>query len=336
MSAPLSRMLLCLSVVNLVLFTDDASWGGETPLENIRVAYSAISPTQLHGRVPLEAGFYRKNGLDVEMVLFTGAPVAVASLVAGETPIIQAGGVGVISSNLNGSGAVLLAGAINRFPYQLFASPEIRTVQDLKGKKFGVARIGAADHSSAAIVLKKYGLNPEREITFIQVGSVPARLAALLGKSIHATLLIPPETLKAREGGLRMLLDFTQMDIEYQHTGIATTKDFIKRRPDTVRRFVKAYVEGIHYILTDPRGTREIMRKFLKVKEAQAIEEAYSGLVLKVTRRVPYPTEKGIQLILDQLGATNPKAAKAKPADFVEASFLRELEESGYIDRLYR
>jgi len=322
--------------VNTLLHYEGRLAWGEGHLENLRVAYSAISPTQLHGWLPLVTGLYKKHGLDVEMILFTGAPLAVASLVAGETPIIQAAAVGVISSNLASSGAVMLTGAINRFPYQLFVSPEIKAVQDLKGKKFGVARIGAGDYSSATIVLKQQGLDPEKEVVFIQVGSVPSRLAALLGKSIHATLLIPPETLKAREAGLRMLLDFTQIDIEYQHTGIATTRDFIKKRPDTVRRFVKAYVEGIHYILTNPKGTREIMRKFLKLKEDQAIEEAYNGLVLKVTRRVPYPTEKGIQLILDQLGATNPKAAKAKPADFVEASFLRELEESGYIDRLYR
>lgn len=336
MKNPFFRVLLWFLTISLGVFMGDPTVWGEGQLERLRVAYSAISPTQLHGWLPVETGFYRKNGLDVEMVLFTGAPVAVAALVAGETPIIQAAAAGVISSNLAGSGAVMLAGAINRFPYQLFVTPEIKSIQDLKGKKFGVARIGAGDYSSATIVLKRQGLDPERELTFVQVGSVPTRLAALLGGSIQATLLIPPETLKARERGLRMLLDFTQLDVEYQHTGIATTKDFIRRRPDTVCRFMKAYIEGIHYILTNPKGTKELMRKFLKVKEDQAIEETYNGLVLKVTRRVPYPTEKGIQLILDQLGATNPKAAKAKPADFMETSFLKELEESGYIDRLYR
>ena len=308
---------------------------GHAQMEKLRVAYSAISPTQLHGVIPLEAGFYKKNGLDVELILFSGAPLAVSAMIAGETPIIQAAAVGVVNSQINGSDAVLLTGAINRFPYQLYVDKTILRIQDLKGKKFGIARIGAGDHSSATIVLKNQGLDP-KDLTFVQVGSVPTRLAALIGGSIQATLLIPPETLQGKEAGFRMLLDFTELDVEYQHTGIATTRAFIKKKPDIVRRFVKSYVEGVHYILTNPVGTKKIMRKFLKAKSDAAIDETYDGLVLKVTRRVPYPTDQGIQVILDQLKATVPAAAKARPEDFTDTSFLKQLEGSGYIASMYR
>ena len=307
---------------------------GQTQLEKLRVAYSAISPTQIHGVVPLEAGLYKKNGLDVELVLFSGAPLAVSAMIAGETPIIQAAAVGVVNSQINGSDAILLTGAINRFPYQLYVDKTITRIQDLKGKKFGIARIGAGDHSSAMIVLKRQGLDPQKDLTFVQVGSVPTRLAALVGGSIQATLLIPPETLQAKQAGFKMLLDFTALDVEYQHTGIATTRSFVRNKPDIVRRFVKAYVEGIHYILTNPVGTKKIMRKFLKAKNEAAIDETYEGLVLKVTSRIPYPTYEGIQLILDQLKA--PAAAEADPKDFTDISFLKELENSGYIAKMYR
>jgi NitT/TauT family transport system substrate-binding protein len=329
-------MLLSLLCVNLLLSIEDPSAWGQTQLEKIRVAYTVISPTQLNVWTPLETGLYRKNGLDVELVLLVGAPLAVAAMVAGETPIIQTGASAVITSNLSGSGALLIAGAVNRFPYVLFVTEEIKRVEDLIGKKFGVSRVGSADHASAATVLEKYGLNPDRDITWVQVGSVPARLAAMQINAIQAALLQVPETLKAKEAGFKPLLDFTKLDIEWQQNGVATTRDFIQKRPETVRRFMKAYIEGIHYNLSNPNGTQKILQKYLVIKDQKTLEESYNEVVLKLTHRVPYPTEKGIQTFLDQLKAKNPKAAQAKPTDFIDNSFLKELEETGYIDRLYR
>lgn len=330
------RGYIFLFALGLALLAGTPSLWAATLSGRIRLAYSAISPTQLPIFVPLEAGFYRSNGLDVEMVLVTGAPAAVAAMVAGETPIIQVAGVGAISSNLNGSGAILLAGAINRFPYQLFVTPDIQTVADLRGKKFGVSRVGGGDYTAALIVLKNQGLSADREINFVQVGTVPTRLGAMQRGAIQATLLMAPETVVAKQAGLRMLLDFTQIDVDYQQTAIASTRHFVQTRPDVVRSFMKAYVEGIHYMLANPDGTKKIMAKFLQQKDSKALEEAYSQVILKLIRRVPYATEKGIQLILDQLKATNLKAATAKPSDFIEAAFLKELEESGYIEALYR
>ncbi len=330
------RMLLSLLCIKLALCMEDPSAWGQTQLEKIRVAYTVISPTQINVWTPLETGLYRKNGLDVELVLLVGAPLAVAALIAGETPIIHTGASAVITSNLSGSGAVLIAGSVNRFPYVLFVTDEIKRVEDLKGKKFGVSRIGSADNASAAIVLERYGLNPDSDIAWVQIGSVPARLAAMQVNTIQATLLQPPETLKAKEIGVRSLLDFTKLDVEWQQNGAATTRDFIRRKRDTVQKFMKAYVEGVHYNLTNPKGTQKILRKYLAVKDEKAIEESYNEVVLKLTRRVSYPTEKGIQIFLNQLKAKNPKAAQARPGDFIDNSFLKELEESGYIDRLYR
>ncbi|MBI4489023.1 MAG: ABC transporter substrate-binding protein [Deltaproteobacteria bacterium] len=332
---PSFRGYIFLLALALAVLAGTPSLWAASSAGRIRVAYSAISPTQLPIFVPLEAGFYRKNGLDVEMVLIAGAPAAVAALVAGETPIIQVAGVGAISSNLSGSGAILLAGVINRFPYQLFVTPDIQTVADLRGKKFGVSRVGGGDYSAALIVLKNQGLSADREINFVQIGTVPARLGAMQKGSIQATLLMAPETVVARQAGLRVLLDFTQIDVDYQQTAVASTRDFVQRRPDLVRSFMKAYVAGIHYMLSNPEGTKKIMGKFLQQKDDRALEEAYSQVILKLTRRVPYPTEKGIQLILDQLKAANLKAATAKPSDFIETMFLKELEESGYIEALY-
>lgn len=309
--------------------------GGQAQIEKLRVAYTVISPTQLNVWTPKETGLYAKHGLDVELVLLVGAPLAVTAMLAGETPIIHTGASAVITSNLAGSGSVLIAGSVNRFPYVLFVTDQIKKLEDLKGKKFGVSRIGSADNAAAITVLERYGIK-ESDITYLQAGSVPARLAAMQTNAIQATLLQPPETLKAKEAGVRSLLDFTKLDVEWQQNGIAVTRDYIKKKADTVRRFMRAFVEGIHYNLINPKGAQKILQKYLTIKDEKSIEESYNEIVVKLTRRVPYPTESGIQLFLDQLKSKNPKAAQAKPSDFTDTSFLKELEESGYIDRLYR
>ena len=303
--------------------------------EKIRIAYTVISPTQLNVWTAKEAGYYAKNGLDVELVLLVGAPLAVTAMLAGETPIIHTGASAVITSNLTGSGAVLVAGSVNRFPYVLFVTDEIKRVEDLKGKKFGVSRIGSADNAAAQTVFERYGLKAD-DVGYVTIGSVPARLAAMQTNAIQATLLQPPETLKAKEIGVRALLDFTKLDVEWQQNGVAVTRDYIKRKSDTIRRFMRAYVEAVHYNLTNAKGAQNILRKYLDIKDDKAIEESYNEIVVKLTRRVPYPTEPGIQLFLDQLKSRNPKAAQAKPSDFTDVSFLKELESSGFIDRLYK
>ena len=304
-------------------------------LEKLRVAYTVIAPTQATIWTAKEMGFYAKHGLDADLVLLVGAPLAVTALVSGETPIVHAGASAVVTSNLQGSGAVLVAGGANRFPYVLFVTDEIKRVEDLRGKKFGVSRIGSADNAAAITVLNRFGIK-EADVTYVQAGSIPSRLAAMQTNALQATLLQAPETLKAKEIGMRPLLDFTKLDVEWQLNGVAATRDYIKKRPDTIRRFLRAFVEAGHYNLTNPKGAQQILQKYLAIKDEKSVEEAYNEIVAKLTRRVPYPTEPGIQLYLDQLKARNPKAAQAKPSDFTDISFLKELESSGFIDKLYK
>ncbi len=326
--------------IGLIVFLASAvslhySLANAQTLEKLRVAYTVIAPTQANVWTAKEMGFYAKHGLDADLVLLVGAPLAVTALVSGETPIVHAGASAVVTSNLQGSGAVLVAGGANRFPYVLFVTDEIRRVEDLRGKKFGVSRIGGADNAAALTVLNRFGIK-ETEVTYVQAGSIPSRLAAMQTNALQATLLQAPETLRAKEIGLRPMLDFTKLDVEWQLNGVATTRDYIKRKPDTVRGFLRAYVEASHYNLSNPKGAQKVLQKYLAIKDQKSVEEAYHQIVAKLTQKVPYPTEPGIQLYLDQLKAKNPKAAQAKPSDFTDISFLKELEASGFIDKLYK
>ena len=335
MSSLFFRIFVSCLCTPLVLSMTHSSTNAQTQLEKLRVAYTVIAPTQATIWTAKEMGFYAKHGLDVDLVLLVGAPLAVTALVSGETPIVHAGASAVVTSNLQGSGAVLVAGGANRFPYVLFVTDEIKRVEDLRGKKFGVSRIGSADNAAAITVLNRFGIK-ETDVTYVQAGSIPARLAAMQTNALQATLLQAPETLKAKEIGMRALLDFTKLDVEWQQNGVATTRDYIKKKPDTVRRFIRGFVEGSHYNLTNPKGAQKILQKYLSIKDTKSVEESYNEIVAKLTLKVPYPTEPGIQLYLDQLKIKNPKAAQAKPSDFTDISFLKELEASGFIDKLYR
>jgi NitT/TauT family transport system substrate-binding protein len=335
MQGPILRLWIrILSVINFSLFTV-FSVPAHSQTEKLRVAYTVIAPTQATLWTANELGLFAKHGLDVELVLLVGAPLAVTALVSGETPIVHAGASAVITSNLQGSGAVLVAGGANRFPYVLFVTDEIKRVEDLRGKKFGVSRIGSADNAAAITVFNRLGIK-DTEITYVQAGSIPARLAAMQTNALQATLLQAPETLKAKEIGMRPLLDFTKLDVEWQQNGVATTRDYIKKKPDTVRRFIRGFVEGSAYNLNNPKGAQKVLQKYLAIKDDKSVQESYNEIVAKLTLKVPYPTEPGIQLYLDQLKIKNPKAAQAKPSDFTDIGFLKELESSGFIDRLYK
>jgi NitT/TauT family transport system substrate-binding protein len=332
---PFVRPFLAFLCLPFVLSMSCSSVDAQSQPEKLRVAYTVIAPTQASLWTANELGLFAKHGLDVELVLLVGAPLAVTALVSGETPIVHAGASAVVTSNLQGSGAVLVAGGANRFPYVLFVTDEIKRVEDLRGKKFGVSRIGSADNAAAITVFNRLGIK-DTDITYVQAGSIPSRLAAMQTNALQATLLQAPETLKAKEIGMRPLLDFTKLDVEWQQNGVATTRDYIKKKPDTVRRFLRAFVEGSAYNLTNPKGAQKILQKYLAIKDDKSVQESYNEIVAKLTLKVPYPTEPGIQLYLDQLKIKNPKAAQAKPSDFTDVSFLKELESSGFIDRLYK
>jgi NitT/TauT family transport system substrate-binding protein len=328
---PVLRLFLCLTLLAAVLRARAA----EGQAEKIRVAISSISTSQVNVWVPLDTGFFKKNGLDIELVYISGAPVGTAALMSGEVAISQGGVTGSITSNLKGSGTYIILGGADRFPYQLVVHQNIKQISDLKGKRFAVSRIGSADHTATMFVLPKLGIQPDKEMNIVQVGSVPARFAALINGSVQGALLIPPETVKARELGYRILTNFADIDIHYQQNGVYTTRAFITKRPDILRRFAIAYSEGNHYIHTNSEGTQKIMRKYLHGDE-KAIKEAYSEVVLKATPKIPYPSKPGIQTLIDFLAKSAPEAASTKPDDFIDAKFVKELDDSGFYARLYR
>ena len=173
-------------------------------------------------------------------------------------------------------------------------------------------------------------------MTILEIGSQPARFAALEAGKIQGAMVAVPLTLKAKALGFHALADLQMLGLEYQHTGLATTQGLIKSRPDLVRNVMKAYVEGIHYYKTQRAESLAILGKYLKTSDTDVLMEVYKNIGLKLTPEKPYPTLRGIEVILREIAARNPKTKSARPEEFMDLTFVKELDSSGFIDRLYK
>jgi NitT/TauT family transport system substrate-binding protein len=329
----------------LLLWTLASLWSGAAlsaeksqvpPLEKVRIAYSSISGNQVPAWVAQEKDFFRKNGLDVELVFIEGGTRAVNALTSGDVSFSQMAGPSVLQSNLQGLDVVIIAGFLNTMDYQLMVHKSITRPDQLKGKALAVSRFGSSSDFATRYALDKYGLVPEKDVTILEIGSQPARFAALEAGKIQGAMVAVPLTLKAKSLGFHALADLQMLGLEYQHTALVTTQSLIKSKPQLVRNAVKAFVEGIHYYKTHRKEAVAILQKYLKHNEVQDLEETYEAIGLTLIPEKPYPTLRGIQIMLRELSGKDPKARTARPEQFVEMSFVKELDSSGFIDRLYK
>jgi NitT/TauT family transport system substrate-binding protein len=303
-------------------------------LTRLTVGYSAISGDQLPAWVAKETGIFEKNGLDVQLIFFTGGTTAVMALVSADTPISQVAGAGVINSALAGSDAVLIVGGITSLNYYLMAQSHIKTPEQLKGGSVAISRFGAASDFIARFALSKIGLTPGKDVTLVQIGSTSARMDATLAGRVQATVINPPASFIAEKRGMTTLADLPKLGLVYQHTSAATTKRYIRENPDIVRRYVKSQVEAVHRIYTDKETSIKVLSKYFgRGVEREILEKTWENLLNdSVLPRKQYPSLGGIKTILE----TEAKGKPGKPEDFVDLTFIRELDKSGYIDSLYK
>lgn len=308
------------------------------PLHKFTAGYAGVDVPQLPIWLAKETAIFKKNGLDVQLISFTGGPTAIAALISGDVPITQVSAPGVIRSNLTGADVVLIAGVTPTLDFWLISRSDIKTPEQLKGGSIGIGRFGGVNDFTLDFLLPKLGLTVGKDVTIRQVGSVPVRLTALEAGQIHATLLSPPSSLMAQKRGLKVLADVAALGMVFQHTSVVTTRRFIKEQPDIVRRYIKSHVEAIHALKTDRAAGLKVLEKYLGgIKDRDVLERSYDRSITndKLPPK-PYPSLEGIKTILDGMGKTDPKAKSAKPEDFVDLRFVKELDQSNFIDRLYK
>jgi ABC-type nitrate/sulfonate/bicarbonate transport system substrate-binding protein len=329
-----SRSLLSLAFVAILCLLPLTSASGQ--ITKLQSAYSTIAVGQSLIWVTKEAGIFKENGLDVQLLFIGSSTIVTQAIIGANVPIAILSGSTAMTSTLSGSDLVIL-GSTKKDPAQAFlvASKEITGAAQLRGKKLGVSRLGASSDFLLRYLLKKTGLSPEKDVTIVQVGSSPVRMAALANGSIDGTALTFEEMLVAKKLGFNILLDITTLGIEGLNSDMVTTRKFIRDSRDTVQRFVKAMVKGASFYAKNKKFSMEVIAKYTKSRDMEKIENGYDYNA-RVYLKKPYPAMGGIQLALEEIGEKNPAAKTAKPEQFIDISFVKELDESGYIDSLYR
>jgi sulfonate transport system substrate-binding protein len=296
-------------------------------LKKIKIGYPAISYNQIHIWVAKDAGLFRKQGLDAEIIFFRGGQLATQALVAGDPPIVNIGT--VVQAGLQGHDIVLIASSESAYNYSVVARLGIAKIEQLKGKRLGISGFGSASHNAALILLGKFGLEPNKDVSLAVTGGTTERLAAVDAGRTEATLVTPSELPRARKQGLVELYDMLDLGIEVQGNGFATSRSFIRSQRNVVLAALKGYVESIHYIHRNREETRKIVAKYMRTSDPEILDATYNWFV-KTVQKKPYPTLKGIQFLLDEVAGKMPQAKAAKPEQFVDLTLLQQLEKEGF------
>jgi NitT/TauT family transport system substrate-binding protein len=303
--------------------------------DRINFSHSALTGSQAILFVTTDAGIFRKHNVEPQIIYIAGAPPNIAALVAGSVDFVVFAGPAAITAHLAGGNTAILMSFVNTMEHYVYATRAIKAPADLKGKIIGVSRAGSSDDYGARVAVRKWGLEPDRDVSFVSIGGPPDRFAALQTGRVHAVLIQPPLTVRARKAGFNELAALADLGLDYLGTSLVTSRSVIANKGDLVRRVVTAFVEGIHFYKTNKKASLNSIAKLMKIDDAEAIEESYNAYAVKFMARVPYPNPKGIEIILKDIEKTTPKAAGADPKSFLEPRFLKELEDSGYIAKLY-
>jgi NitT/TauT family transport system substrate-binding protein len=299
-------------------------------LKRIRIGYPSLSFRQSNVWVAKEMGLFKKYGLDVEPIFLRGGQTATLALVSGDPPIVNIGT--VVQAGLQGHPLVLVAAVETQYDQIVFVRPGITKLEELKGKNFGISGFGAATHYASTILVKHLKLEP-KDLPLVPSGPDAERLAALLSGKIDATFFSSSAAPVAKKAGLTELLQIADLGVEVQGNGFATSREYIKTNRETVKSALKGFVEAIHFVYANKKDAQKVFAKYMRTDNPAVLEESYEGYISTIPKK-PYPTLKGIQFMLEMLAPQLPQAKNAKPEQFVDLSFLQELEKEGFFNEM--
>lgn len=328
------RQIWSLVIFPLLLVSANAciepAWGASSRSE-IRVVYSSLSGSSVPVWIAQERGLFTKHGFNVDLILATGGRPTQA-LVAGEVHFISTAASASVPAAVAGADIVILAGASNVSPLEIFSRPEITRPEQLRSKRMGITTFGSATDAAARFALARWGLRLGKDVVILQLGGVSEVLAALASGSIEAGIISDPTTIAARRAGFHRLASLRELGLNVQHAAIVAQRSFTRSNPDSTERFLRAYSEAILYFHANREWTLDVMAKYLRRMDRESIAESYDNH-LTIIPKVPYPTLEGIQFILDELAKKDARAKQFKPEALIDKSFIEKLEREGFYKR---
>ena len=302
--------------------------------QKLVVGYSGVTAIQAPFWIMKDAGYLKQEGLDSNLIYIAASSTMAQAMMAGEVAISTANSQAVVDTGLQGGDLVAVGAIVNFVALYVIAAPEIKTVQDLRGKPVGVTRFGATTDFAMQMFLKKYGLEPVRDVPIIQIGGVPELAAALSKRSIYAAAMSYPMGLVAQQAGMKMLANLAKEEIPFVHQGLTTTGKFVRERRAHAKAFVRAYGRAVHFMHNRKEESKAILSRYTKVTDP-AMLEGTMQYAYDFVEKVPLVKREAFQVTLDESGKKNPKAKLAKAEQFYDNSLVEELIKEGFFVSLW-
>jgi len=320
---------VCFTVL-IALFSVNASVRG-AELIPLRATYASVGAAFAPLWIAQDKGVFNKYGLAVDLKYMLSA-TGTQALLSGSVDIVNPG-TELIEAGLGGARVAFIIGILNRAVLSIYSKPEFKQLSDLKGKVLGVTLPGSTTDMAARMLLQQAGMVPGKDIQITHLQGMPDMITALSQGRIDAGIISAPTTLRAKQAGMKELVDIAARNIPMIHAGLATTRDYIKSNPDKVRRYAQAYIEANKIARTDAETTKQVIGKWTKTENKEDLDETYNTYV-KAWEQAPYVSSAAMQAVLNF--AINPNAKSAKPEQFIDNSFVADLDKSGFIKELYK
>jgi NitT/TauT family transport system substrate-binding protein len=303
--------------------------------EKLRLAWAGFSPTNSPIWVIENRKLLQKMGVQPEIIAINASPTVLQALLANEIEAASISVTTLVSSRLAGADSVMMMGVVPTFVDYIVSLSNITAVEQLKGKTAGVNRLGSTSDLGLRLALRKLGVDPEKDVKIIPVVGTAERFASLSKGITQFTIIPEPFVTQAEKLGFRNLYKISDLKIPFWWNGIMTREAIVKAKRPLLQKLARAVVEAIHIIKTEKEYAKAIFKKNLGIADPDGLERAYRDYS-NAFPEVPYPTPEGVKTMLDDLAHSNPKAASADPKAFVDPSFVRELDASGFIKQLYK
>ncbi len=304
-------------------------------VEPLIVGVAGPAINMVYSFVTRDAGLWQKYGIDGRVVVFDAGSLLAQAALSGDVKISISSGPTTIASRTQGADTIIVAACVNTLPYSMVAAKGITRWEQLKGKKIAISRFGSGTDTAVRLVLKKFGLNPAKDVTIVQMGTQPSRVQALSAGIIDATIVSPPLDFVAKKQGYQILVDIAKLGIPYPQQVIETTERFARENPRTVKNVLKGFIEGVRYAASHKDETKKIMTKYLKITDPEILEATYQAF-LEVTDQRAYPNLDGIRNAIEEVAQRVPAVKSKKPEEFVNTGFLKELEKEGFFKQPYK
>ena len=306
--------------------------------EPLRVGIPGLSAEFAPVWAANDRGLLKKYGFESEIIAMQGGTQLAQAVIGASIPIAVMGGA-YLTAAVRGADLVMIATHMDKFPYSLIVKPNIKKVEDLKGTKLAISRFGSSSDAGLRVALQKLGLNPDKDVTILQVGGQTERFAALKGGTVDGTVVIPPLSGAAQRLGYNALINMTELGIPYPQEGVVVSRQMIGSRRETIIRFLKAYIEGVKELKTDKEFAIAVMAKHLRLdpkKDREALEDSFKEVVIEQMLKIPSINLEAIKVGLDLMGKDKPARASSNPRDYVDGTLMQELVKSGFTEQLYK